>query len=432
MSQGITNTVGYYLARTIPHFEDLFTTNFKITTYNVDTNNHIATVQTETPHGLVPHSCVVINNVKYGYTITSIKTVERKIGAVITNCIEIIVNTVLNINSIVSVDIKNIINNVALNSEFICYASELTEDDKTKIIGFYKDKTINIDNINITNEGSIFFNYTDSLFYNDNGNVDPRYDIISGFSIDYVSGAYNGYKVVKSIINENTFTISLAIPQFALRPLYTTLINIEKAVVKTDIKIYSSIPPTNEMMIDFISNMTENKESGALFLAKSETTSTSFGTQMTNDSITQNTPDDLIDENINFVCHFIFRVKKQDYGLNSSHYIVGHDANKISDKFNRVLKAITNRWFFEEEVGATNFINTNIAYKSYWNGGGTISNIDSSISNNLFYKMTFNFKITIRQSAYTTVSINQIGIPMSEVNLNLDYKNNDITNIKME
>jgi hypothetical protein len=125
-------------------------------------------------------------------------------------------------------------------------------------------------------------------------------------------------------------------------------------------------------------------------------------------------------------------VKKQDYGLNSSHYIVGHDANKISDKFNRVLKAITNRWFFEEEVGATNFINTNIAYKSYWNGGGTISNIDSSISNNLFYKMTFNFKITIRQSAYSTFSINQIGIPLSEVNLNLDYKNNDITNITME
>jgi hypothetical protein len=46
--------------------------------------------------------------------------------------------------------------------------------------------------------------------------------------------------------------------------------------------------------------------------------------------------------------------------------------------------------------------------------------------------MTFNFKITIRQSAYSTFSINQIGIPLSEVNLNLDYKNNDITNITME
>ena len=382
MSQGITNTVGYYLARTIPHFEDLFTTNFKITTYNVDTNNHIATVQTETPHGLVPNSCVVINNVKYGYTIASIKTVERKIGAVITNCIEIIVNTVLNINSIVSVDIKNVINNVALNSEFICYASELTEDDKTKIIGFYKDKTINIDNINITNEGSIFLNYTDSLFYNDNGNVDPRYDIISGFSIDYVSGAYNGYKVVKSIINENTFTISLAIPQFALRPLYTTLIDIEKATVKTNIQIYPSNVPTNGMIMDFISNMTENKESGALFLSKANGKDSIYGTQMTNDSITQDTPDDLINQNINFVCDFVFRVKKQDYGPNSSHYNVGYDSNKISDKFGRVLRAITNRWFFEEEVGATNFINTSVAYKSYWDGDSKVDNIDPDIGNN--------------------------------------------------
>ena len=425
MESGITNDICFFFKRALPNYIDFLTTNIKITNYVVNNLNNEVTITTETPHNLEVNSFVFIHNVLYGYSISSIIEEEIEIQYLTQKLVKITFNKSIIANENQIIDIKGITTNPALNSKFIIYKCIADKNsDAVSYYGKYENTNIVTTGVNIVNEGAVYLPFTDDIFATNT--INER----TGFSTTMIGGTYNGLKIVKSIIDSTNFTIKLYENTAVLQPDVPSFIDYTNANIKINNQIFGVTSINNEILENAATHLQQNSLQSVFLISKNSNTSSAFGTSLTNETVNSSFGFDLLDEEIVFNCSLLFKVERKSYDTNTLHYVLGYQANQITDYFTRVMKSLSNRLFFETNVFLSNTAKTNVVYKSYFTGSANITNLNN-VENGVFKSCNFNLKITRQEVNYGTFSINNFGIPIKEINLDVEFDSFDQKNVKV-
>ncbi len=424
METGITNDIVFFLKRSLPNYIDFLTTNIKITNVVINQNTHEATITTQDQHLLEVDSFVFLNNILYGYVIESITEEEIEVNFLQEKLLKIIFNKAIIANEGEIVDIKGITTNLNLNNKFIVYKCLVDSiNEKSIYYGKYVDSTIITAGVNITNQGGVYLPFIDDIFAM--GNTRNS----TGFSTTTIGGSYNGLKVVKTIINANSFIVKLYQNTSVLQPEYSILVYFNNAYIKKNTQIFGVTSINNEILENATNHLLQNKTQAVLLISKNSSENSAFGTALSNIDVNNDFAFDLLDEQITFDCTLLFRVERKNYN-NEYHYILGYESNQITDYFTRIMKSLSNRFFFETNVYLNNQARTNVLYKGYFNGSANINNLNN-IENGVFKTCNFSFKITRQESSYNTFNVNGFGIPIKEINLEVEFNNTDNKNINI-
>lgn len=431
---GITNDVIYYLKKNFSRFTDIFSDNFSIDNFEVDSINNIATITTTENHGLRQGLNIFIDNVFYCYSIDSIVNTELEYflnnKRVINNVLKITTTetffNAIQYDSLFKID--SIASETSLNSIYKVVYSEITQDEDYNnkeciIYCLPVDESVDITNINILNEGLLKIKYTDDTSVKSGGN-DSSFGVISR-----VSGCYNGFKIVNSIIDEKTFTVELS--NLQTRPDYTDIIDFSSGICKTNIKVL----PCNVGDIDSLveraySTMKENKQSAFLFLARDDSNSSNYGSSFDSTTESINTAFDVYNEDISFTGTLLFRVVRDSSIDNIGHLVLGGEANDIIDNLFKISRFLINNLFVNIETELTNNTNIDSLYKSTLSNFGSATTY-ANIENSVFKISTFNFKVSKYTSGYNADIINNFGLPIKNININIDFNKTDSSNINI-
>lgn len=424
MEAGITNDIVFFFKRALPNYVDFLTTNIKITNILVNQNSNQYTISTLAAHSLEEGSFVFLNNILYGYSISSIIEENITINFLTEKLVKITFNEKIIANENQIISIKGIDSNPLLNNKFIIYKClPSKEGNQTTYYGKYEDVTIDTTNINIQNEGGVYLPFVDDIFAI--GNAEKS----NGFSTTTIGGTFNGLKVVHSIVDEYTFIVKFYENNNILQPEIPLLIDLSEAYIKINNQVFGVADIDNNLLENATTHLLENGIQAAFLISKDSNESSIYGSAISNASINSNFAFESTEEQIIFNCTLLFRVKRQDYGT-QDHYILGYESNQITDYFTKVIKSLTNRFFFESNVFLNNKQKSNILYKSYFSGSASINSLNN-VENGVFKTCTFEFKITRLESGYDTFNINAFGIPIKEINLNIKFDSIDEKNIKI-
>lgn len=414
MENGITNDVWFYFLRTLPSFTDMLSTNFSINNLSLNTETNILTIVTNGEHELEANEYVFLQNLLYGYEVSYIKEVETEVNYLLDNYIQFEIPYGLHISNNTVVLLKNF-NNTNYNTDFVVYRTEILENGNTLITGKFKDKLLDTTGLDIVNEGVLFLNIQDDMFTSEQKQT-------TGFATTRVGGAYNGLKIVKEVVDANTFTVDLSVNNnIVLQPDYTSLIDFENAVVKCNLQLFTSTATTDALKNKSAEDLKNQK--AVLYLAKQNNLPTLNGFDTRNAQIDPRSAFIFQDEQINFIATLIFRVDRED----NNHYILAKQSNQISDHLTRIMRQITGRYFYSENTILTNEAVASTLYKSYWNGSTRVEDLNN-IENSVFKSVDFEFKITRQDlivSNYNGMQINDISFPIKKVINGLAFLQDD-------
>lgn len=425
-----TNDFIFFLKKMLPRLTDLLTNNFNIIDYQI--NSDIATITTDQPHNLKTNHYAFIDNVYYSYGIQEIKSVEVEYIDTtlrIDNCLRISTNEVF-FNSIVqkgSIILKNITTNISLNTEYEILKSEIIQDQddistNTYVYCIPIDNSVNIDNINILNEGSLLLYYIDDIQVNP---ITQRETTLG--SVTRIASCYNGLKIVKDVISTTVFTVDLT--WNTNRPEFSSVIDFTQGICKTNIRVYPYYISNQEDTLEYaINKMKENKTTGFLFISKNSNEFTNRGIGFNSISENIQTGIDYANQDISFNGILLFRVTRDAEEDDFTHYILSHEENMITDTFCNITRYIINNYFVDIDSELSTTVTTNILYK------GTLANFSNfrsynNVDNSVFKIADFSFKLSRFASLYNNLKINTFGLPIKKVENTIDFNKTDHINI---